>query len=66
VDFDVTGQLLIRYFTFIRYSKNRSTMRQYIHVYFTNAYESVTREVMYDILIEFGLSMKLVRLIKCV
>jgi hypothetical protein len=31
---------------------------------FKEAYDSVRREVLYNILIEFGVSMKLVRLIK--
>jgi hypothetical protein len=47
VGFDVTDQLLIRSFAFVRYwKKNGSTMRQY------------------NILIEFGIPLKLVRLIK--
>jgi len=33
---------------------------------FKKAYHSVRREVLYDILIAFGIPMKLVRLIKCV
>jgi len=32
---------------------------------FKNASDSVMRTVLYNILIEFGISMKLVRLIKC-
>jgi hypothetical protein len=31
---------------------------------FKNAYDSLRREVLYDILIEFGFPMKLIRLIK--
>jgi hypothetical protein len=33
---------------------------------FNKAYESVGGEVLYNILIEVGINMKLVRLIKCV
>jgi len=33
---------------------------------FKKTYDSVRREALYNILIEFGISMKLVRLIKCV
>jgi len=33
---------------------------------FKQAYDSVMREVLYNILIEFGIPMKLVSLIKCV
>jgi hypothetical protein len=42
--------------------KNGSAMRLYIS--FKKAYDSVRREVLYNILIEFGVPMKLVRLIK--
>jgi hypothetical protein len=43
---------------------NGSTMRQYTAVHFKKAYNSVRREVLYNILIEFEVAMKLVRLIK--
>jgi hypothetical protein len=33
---------------------------------FKKAYDSVEREVLYNIIIEFGVSMKQLRLIKCV
>jgi hypothetical protein len=65
---NVINQLLIRSFAFIRYCrKNGTIMRQTVHqlfVDFKKAYDSVRREVLYNIHIEFGLSMKLVRLIK--
>jgi hypothetical protein len=35
-----------------------------LFIYFKEAYDSVMKEVLYDILIEFGIPMKLVRLIK--
>jgi hypothetical protein len=35
-----------------------------LFVDFTKAYDSVRREVLYNILIEFGIPLKLVRLIK--
>jgi hypothetical protein len=40
-------------------------MREYIsYSYFKKAYDSVRREVLYNILLEFGIPMKLARLIK--
>ena len=35
-----------------------------LFIHFKKAYDSVRREVLYNILIEFGIRMKLVRLIK--
>ena len=41
----------------------KETVHQ-LFIYFKKAYHSVRREVLYNILIEFGIPMKLVRLIK--
>ena len=66
MDFDVTGQLLIINSAFIKYlRKDGNTMRQCIsYVDFKTGYDSARREVLCNILIEFGIPMKLVRLIK--
>jgi len=48
--------LLIVYSAFAKYlRKNGNTMNQFIHllIYFKKAYDSVRREVLYKILIEF-------------
>jgi hypothetical protein len=61
VGFNITGQQLIRSFAFVRYGrKNWSTMKEYI----SYSLASGRREVLYNILIEFWVPMKLVRLIK--
>jgi len=73
VDFHRTGQLLIILSLFIKYLKKtreREREREYteavhhLFIGFKKAYDSVRREVLYNILIEFGIPMKLVRLIK--
>jgi hypothetical protein len=67
VGFNITDQLLIRFSSFVRYwRKNGSTMRQYIRlfIYFKKACDSMRREILYSILIEFVVPMKIVRLIK--
>ncbi len=60
VGFNKLGQLLIIYFAFVRYLKERererereNTMRQCIE--FKEAYDSVRWDVWYNILIEFGI-----------
>jgi hypothetical protein len=67
VDFYAKGQLLIIYSAFVKYlRKNGNTMKA-LHQPFIDlkkAYDSVRREVLYNIFIEFGILFKLVRLIK--
>ena len=64
MDFVTTGQLLIIYSAFTKYFKKNGN---YIYMYrLQEGYGSFRREVLYNILIEFGIPMKLVRLIKCV
>jgi hypothetical protein len=67
VYFDVIDQLLFRYFVFVRYWRKKWKYNGTVHQLFTDfkkAYESVGREVLYNILTEFGIPRKLVRLIK--
>jgi hypothetical protein len=66
VGFDVKDQLLIKFSAFARYWRKLEynvTVHQ-LFIDFKKVYDSVTREVLYNILIEFGVRMKLVRLIK--
>jgi hypothetical protein len=67
VDFDVIDHLLIRYFAFVRYWRNNweynGTVYQ-VFIDFSKDYDSVRREVLYKILIEFCTPRILVRLIK--
>jgi len=61
VDLDATDKLLIH----ILRSSNSNTMKQCLRLYSAKkAYYSVRREVLYNILIESGIPMKLIRLIK--
>jgi len=69
VGFDTTVQLLIIYSAFVKYLRKKweYTYDEAVHqlfIDFKKAYDSLRREVLYNILIEFGISMKLVRLIK--
>jgi hypothetical protein len=67
VGFDVTDQLLIRLSAFVRYCRKKWEYNETVHHLFIDlkkAYDSVRREVLYNILIEFGVPMKLARLIK--
>jgi len=66
VDFYATGQLLVIYSAFVKYLKKReyNEAKHQLFTDFKKAYDSVRKEVLYDILIEFGIPMKLTRLIK--
>jgi hypothetical protein len=67
VEFDATGQLLIIYSAFIKYYEKKWEYSKAVHQLFMNfkkAYDSVRSEVLYNILIEYGIPKKLVRLIK--
>jgi len=67
VDLNVTGQLLIIYSASIKYLRKKWEYNKAVHqlfIDFKKAYDSVRREVLYDILIEFCIPMKLVRPIK--
>ena len=66
MDFDAIDQLLIIYSAFIKYEKKweyNEAMHQ-VFIDFKTAYDSVRREVLYNNLIEFGIPLTLVRLIK--
>jgi len=67
VDFDATSQLLIIYFVFIKYLRKKWEYNEMVHqliIEFKKGYDSVRREILCNILTEFGIPMKLVRLIK--
>jgi len=59
VGFDELGQLLIIYFGTVRYLRKKKwgdTMKQ--HIEFKEAYDSFRWEVLFNIHIEFGITMK--------
>ena len=70
MDFDATGQLLIMNSAFVKYLRkkggrggiNEAVLLLFID--FKKAYDSVRMGVLYNIPTEFGIHMKLVRLIK--
>jgi hypothetical protein len=65
VGFDVTDQLLIRFSRQLKVKKREYNETVYKLFKDTKkAYDSVRKEILYNILIEFGIPMKLVRLIK--
>ena len=67
VDFDATDQLLITHSTFVKYLGEKWEYKEAVYQLLTDfkiAYDSFRRKVLYNILTEFGIPMKLVRLIK--
>jgi hypothetical protein len=66
VHFDKTNELLVTFFhssdTEKEWEYNETVHQLFID--FKKAYNSVRREVLYSILIEFGVPMKLARLLK--
>ena len=66
MDFNATGRPLIIYSAIVKYLKKweyiEAVYQLFIH--FTKAYDTARREALYNILIEFGITMKLIRLIK--
>jgi hypothetical protein len=68
MNFEATSQVLIIYSAFVKYArKSGNTHNEAVYQLFINskkAYDSVRREVLYNMLIVFGIPMKLVMLIK--
>ena len=68
LDFDVGGQLLIIYSSFVKYLKRKCKYNEeavlHLFIDFRRSYDSVRGEVLYNMLIEFDIAMKLERLIK--
>jgi len=65
--FDARGQLLIIYCAFDKYCRKHGKHNEEAHQLFIDLkkpYYPVRRDVLYKILIEFGIPRKLVRLIK--
>jgi hypothetical protein len=66
VDFEIAAQILINYSTFVRLERNWEC-NGIVYQSFTDfekAYDSERRKLLHDILIEFGINMKLIKLIK--
>jgi len=69
LDLDITGQLLIIHSAFVKYLRKKWEYNEAVHqlfIDFKKAIDLVRRELLYNILIEFGITMKLVMLKKCV
>ena len=66
VDFEETGQLLTIYSAFVKYLRKKWQHIEAVHqlfIDFKKAYDLVRRNVLYNILIEFGFPKKLFMLI---
>ena len=58
VDFDATDQLLTIYYAFVKYLRKKWEYNDTVHqlfIDFKKAYDSARREVLYNILMEFGI-----------
>ena len=67
MDFDATGQVLIIYSAFVKYLRKKWEYNEAVHqlfIDFKKAHDSFRRDVFCNILIEFGIPMKLVMLIR--
>jgi hypothetical protein len=65
MDFDATDQLLIINSAFVKYLRKNGNTNEAVHQLFVDykkVYDTVRREVLCNILIEFGISMEPVRL----
>ena len=65
--FNATGQLLIMYSAFVRYLSKKWKNNEAVHQLFIEcekAHDSVRREVLYNIVIEFGIHIKLLSVIE--
>jgi hypothetical protein len=65
--FNIIDQVLVRFSAFVRYCRKKWEYNETIHQLFINfkkAYDSVRKDVLYSILIEFGVPMKIFKLIK--
>ena len=57
VNFNTTGQLLFIYSTIVKYMRKKWEYNEAVHQFFTDfkkAYDTVRREVLYNILIELA------------
>ena len=67
VAFDAIDRLLIRCFTFAKYLRKNGKYSEEVHqlfIDFKKAYDSIRREILYKIFIEFGIPRKLVKVNK--
>ena len=58
VDFGSTDQLLTIYYAFVKYLRKKWEYNEAVHqlfIDFKKAYDSARREVLYNILMEFGI-----------
>jgi hypothetical protein len=67
VGFDITDQLLIGFSSCVEYWRKEWECNETVHqlfMGFKKAYDSLRKEILFSILIEFGVPMKLMKLIK--